>query len=196
MLGTSHLVANTCALATISTATYALENQYDLFFKSEVREVAGHFHKFMLHSGPKAVPFGIWLALCLFLFYLGTLLPDIDHEHSTLGRFFYIPVEHRTWTHAIWIPFVFAVASLWVPVLAWLAAGYFLHLFFDNFSAGGVCFFYPVTSYRKYGPDGVKVKKAHILKLYYTGKTSEFVRCFHCNCHYCRVTGNRDFSPA
>ena len=54
------------------------------------------------------------------LLMLGTLLPDIDSKKSILGRFFHLPVKHRTWTHSIWplIPLYFL--GSFVPQLFFL----------------------------------------------------------------------------
>lgn len=93
------------------------------------------------------------LALILLSFSLGSLLPDIDSEDSTIGK--YIKpisrmIPHRTITHTIW-------AVLAVGVAAWfsqsiylfaLAVGYMVHIAEDSFSEQGIRWFYPIPSMR------------------------------------------------
>lgn len=103
---------------------------------------------------------------------LGALLPDIDSKTSILGRYFHLPVEHRTWTHSLFA-LILLLPSLWAGLFGrWVWIGYLLHLLFDNLSAGGVCFRYPFETYRVY-PNGAKVKPHHWCKCYHTGKSSE-----------------------
>lgn len=82
-------------------------------------------------------------------FALGSVLPDIDSEDSTIGK--YIKpisraIPHRTITHTIW-------AVLLLGGLAWvfesihlaaLTLGYFIHIVQDSFSDKGIRWFYPV----------------------------------------------------
>ena len=53
------------------------------------------------------------------LLWIGMMFPDCDHPNSRIGRVFHIPVAHRTWTHAIWIPamlavFTFGIGYFWL----------------------------------------------------------------------------------
>lgn len=136
------------------------------------------------------------------LFLFGTLLPDIDNKKSMLGRYFHLPLKHRTWTHSIWfavwwlvlrylflfLAFQFETKSglLWiVSVFQWFAVGcvfvflgYIGHLWMDTYSAQGVCWFYPFQTYKEYA-SGAIVKSKHKWKLYYTNKPSEtWLVCF------------------
>jgi inner membrane protein len=93
------------------------------------------------------------LALILLSFSFGTVLPDIDSEDSTIGK--YIKpisrlIPHRTITHTIWA--VLAIAGL-----AWsfesiyffaLALGYAVHIAEDSFSKQGIRWFYPIPAFR------------------------------------------------
>ena len=115
----------------------------------------------------------LFLVECLFL--LGTLLPDIDSKKSMLGRYIYLPLEHRTWTHTIWIVLLFSVISSFCKPIWFLTLGYFLHLVEDSVSTAGVCFCYPLSRYKVY-PSGAKVKMRHKWKLYRAGQSSE-TRC-------------------
>lgn len=111
----------------------------------------------------------IWIAL----FIIGTLLPDIDSKTSLLGRVIHIPVEHRTWTHTIWICAILIAASFFVPFVWALTVGYILHIIIDSFSTGGICWFYPISQYRMLN-NGGKIKKHH-KGIYRVGKTSEAI---------------------
>lgn len=93
------------------------------------------------------------LALIVLSFSFGTVLPDIDSEDSTIGK--YIKpisrlIPHRTITHTIWA--VLAIAGL-----AWslesiylfaLALGYVVHIAEDSFSEQGIRWFYPIPAFR------------------------------------------------
>lgn len=93
------------------------------------------------------------LALIVLSFSFGTLLPDIDSEDSTIGK--YIKpisslIPHRTITHTIW-------AVLAIAALAWslesiylfaLAFGYAVHIAEDSFSEQGIRWFYPIPAFR------------------------------------------------
>jgi membrane-bound metal-dependent hydrolase YbcI (DUF457 family) len=89
------------------------------------------------------------LALVLLAFTLGTVLPDIDSENSTIGKYI-TPISraipHRTITHTIWV-------VLLILGLAWyfesiyllaLALGYVVHITEDSFSQQGIRWFYPI----------------------------------------------------
>ena len=121
--------------------------------------------------------------------WLGAYLPDCDMETSAIGRYFHIPVEHRTWTHSVWflllLAGVSAITGLFLPVVShvvlWTGIGCFLHIFVDSLSRGGICWFYPLSQYKMYS-SGARIKPGQKIKLYYTGKDSEkttlFFLCF------------------
>lgn len=117
----------------------------------------------------------VWIVVSTILFLIGSLLPDIDSPKSIISRLlhFHIPVEHRTWTHTIYIVIGLGITSLFFYPLMFMTLGFFLHLFWDSLSAEGCCFFYPFEKYRYYGK--AKIKEKHILKLYHTDKASEYV---------------------
>lgn len=82
----------------------------------------------------------------------GSLVPDIDHEKSFIGRIFFFisyPLNrkfgHRNITHSL---------LLWLPILAigmkfkwvlWLSIGALSHLFLDMWTITGVGLFKPLT---------------------------------------------------
>ena len=171
MLGKNHLITNTASLVILSTGTLALSNQSSDTPFGALAPAARTVISAFTHYGD--TPW-ITIGAGLLLFYLGSLLPDIDSAHSMLGRHLHLPVKHRTWTHAIWIPLILFVAGFAFPPLWWVTLGYVLHLFWDGLSRGGVCWFYPISQYREYS-NGAKVKKHHWLKLYSVGGFSENV---------------------
>lgn len=109
-----------------------------------------------------AIPLWLYFGIGIFLYLLGVLLPDLDSPYSLIGKKLYLPIAHRTWLHSIWFVIPFAVGSIWVRVLFFLALGMFVHLFFDSFSRSGIKWFYPF-SWR------------HSIKLYHTSQVSEYV---------------------
>lgn len=172
MLGRNHLIANSCSFVLLSSGAVALTKYTGIFSKPIHTMIDTTLNFFNTPQGN--IPQIVWYVSGLLLFLLGTLLPDIDSETSILGRFIHIPIGHRTWTHTIWIPIMLFGLSIWYHIIIWLCLGYFLHLFWDSLSYGGICFLYPISKYRTYG-SGAKVKQKHIFKFYRTGKTSEYV---------------------
>lgn len=164
------MVVNTCSLFALESSFLLFDNYYHGIGHEAIKT---GFHTLTEYALPETTV--CYSALVLILFYIGTLLPDIDNENSMLGRHFHLPLEHRVWTHAIWIPALLFVGSYYVRALFWLGLGYILHLFWDSFSYCGVCYFYPFSKYRKFGNTGAKVKRKHILKIYRAGKPSEYV---------------------
>lgn len=191
MLGKNHLITNTASVLLIHeglryvrekckiTDAYVDETE-KIVRNAVVNAVDSIYIKF---TGGKYVPTAfsqinwtfMWhMILGLVLFYLGTLLPDIDNKESILGRYVHLNVSHRTWTHTIWALMICGIIALFVPIFWWLWLGYFLHVFWDGFSRGGICWFYPISKYRSYA-DGAMIKKGHRLKLYRVGQMSETV---------------------
>lgn len=114
------------------------------------------------------------IILCFCFFLIGCLLPDIDSKKSLLGRYIHIPIEHGTWTHTVWFLMIISSLFFLTAYSRWLFYGCFLHLFYDSLSKKGVCWFYPISQYRKY-PSGAKVKKGYHIRLYSYGKNSETI---------------------
>lgn len=122
----------------------------------------------------------IYMVIGLFMFWLGSLLPDIDNPTSTLGRFVRLPgLEHRTWTHSMWMVAINIGLCFLHPQFHLLTLGVILHIWMDVYSASGVCFTYPFKKYRKYS-GGAFVAPGHRIKLYYVGKRSERVFAIIC----------------
>ena len=82
----------------------------------------------------------------------GSLVPDIDHEKSFIGRIFFFishPLNkkfgHRNITHSLllWIPvLVIGIKFKWI---LWLSIGALSHLFLDMWTYSGVGLFKPLT---------------------------------------------------
>lgn len=173
MLGRNHVIVNTSSLIIVGNALMAFQMRYHGPYCIEsVSFLEKYVYSYL--AGLEQVPMPLWFLTVIACFLLGSLLPDIDSATSTLGRILHVPVEHRTWTHAIWLPMIAGVLSIWYPFLFWLNFGYLLHLFWDALSYGGLCWFYPISKYRMFS-GGAKVKQKHKIKLYRTGKTSEYV---------------------
>lgn len=105
----------------------------------------------------------------LFLFFIGLTLPDIDLSNPRIFG------NHRGITHGF-IPMltIFFLSHLY-NVFYFLLLGYSLHLFYDFFSFDGLWIFYPFFK-KQYRIRGNNVSlKHHILKIYRTGKLSEYI---------------------
>lgn len=83
----------------------------------------------------------------------GSLLPDIDHPQSAIGRVFYfisIPLNrlfgHRAFIHSfvLWLPITLLGYLLWTP-LGWLGLGAISHSMIDCLNLSGVALLHPIT---------------------------------------------------
>lgn len=172
MLGRSHLLCNVATVGALASCATVI------LYKADTNEIAGAIAPAIsaistwLLAGEEVFSLPTFISLALMLF--GSLLPDIDSRASTLGRFVYLPIDHRTWTHAIYIPVLFCLAGIFWRPLFWLGIGYFLHLFYDNLSVCGICWFYPYPGYVGFD-SGARIKRGHWLKLYRTKEASEKV---------------------
>lgn len=121
------------------------------------------------------------MTVMLLLFALGSLLPDIDSEKSTLGRYVQ-PISrvipHRTITHTIWVVGVLAGFSWYLEsyYLLALTLGYTLHIAQDSFSRQGICWFYPIVGKYSSFSGGATVKQGRKASHgYRTGGTGETI---------------------
>jgi membrane-bound metal-dependent hydrolase YbcI (DUF457 family) len=86
----------------------------------------------------------------------GSLLPDIDSQHSGLGRMIK-PLSgrlerrfgHRTLTHSFLGILIFGILTSWLlwlypPIWIWLLVGVFTHLLIDTANVTGVPLLYPL----------------------------------------------------
>lgn len=101
----------------------------------------------------------IWFSIGIML---GSLLPDIDHQDSILGRFNPISkiMKHRSITHTLWMALLitflcinFGIHRLHQSLYFGITMGYWLHLIEDSFSVEGITWLYPLTHKhrRRYG---------------------------------------------
>lgn len=175
MMGENHLKVNLhLGLSYFTATSMMMHSNIDI-----VTYIGTHLTAFFI---PRAVswhntPFRqcvIYLALTLLLFVLGTLLPDIDSKKSMLGRYIYLPIKHRRWTHTLWVLLVLFLIAVFFPYMRALWAGYFLHLLLDSVSAAGVCWIYPIHNYIEYD-SGAFVSPNHKHKWYHAGTDAEMV---------------------
>ena len=82
----------------------------------------------------------------------GSLVPDIDHEKSFIGRIFFFisyPLNrkfgHRNITHSLLLWFPILVIGLKFKWVLWLSIGALSHLFLDMWTITGVGLFKPLT---------------------------------------------------
>lgn len=86
--------------------------------------------------------------LCL---ALGSLLPDIDHPRSMIGKYIApisAVVKHRGFTHTFLGVFIFPLPALYFGseyyfLVVW---GYLFHLLVDTLNPMGVSWLYPITN--------------------------------------------------
>lgn len=166
MVGKNHLRVSVPTLVAGGTAVFALSR-----CDGALGEIGLRVLRAFVPAGG-VVKTVLWVLAGLALYVLGTLLPDIDSKGSTLGRFIYLPVRHRTLTHTIWVVLLLGLLSWKLPLFWWLTFGYFAHIFWDSLSAGGIAWTWPIGRYIYY-PNGASVKKGFRIKLYHTGEASE-----------------------
>lgn len=107
---------------------------------------------------------GIIILTCI---VLGSLLPDIDHPGSKLGRYAYpvsSVVQHRGFTHSLIAALILPLPAILISTRYYLplVAGYLLHLLADTLNPSGVMWLYPY-------------KRKYSLKLANTGGLEEVV---------------------
>jgi len=101
---------------------------------------------------PETVGFYLFLAI-------GSLLPDIDHPESKLGRIL-LPISylinnfvgHRTLTHSIFVITILFFASIIIwgmnTIIVGLTLGCMFHVAGDMLTPSGVCLLYPINKKR------------------------------------------------
>lgn len=175
MMGKNHVVvtlASSISMLSVTCAVLPVNTGFDVFGSPVTLDRVVHHLYSDFVVGKSVVLICAWSFLLLVSLCLGTLFPDIDRKTSTLGRYIYLPLEHRTWTHSLFACLLLLPITFVSPLGLVFWIGYFLHLLEDASSAAGVCFFYPIQKYKKYA-SGAMVVKGHKLKLYYAGKPSE-----------------------
>ena len=97
---------------------------------------------------------------------LGSLLPDIDADGSTITRILpKIPIEHRTITHSfLALVAMTVVAAIFSRYFALgMFFGYLSHLLLDSLNPTGVPFFYPFIKI-KYRFSKIRIRTGSILE--------------------------------
>lgn len=176
MSGRNHIIVNSIIGATAAVVCFTFSKELPIVgYGDLIYRISSKLSSFLMFINPVRgnMQWLLWIAYMV-LFFIGTLFPDIDNRKSMLGKIFYLPVKHRTWTHTIWIVILLAFISSKVYWMFYFTAGYFLHVFVDAGSYSGICWLYPLSQYREYA-SGAKVKKGKHLKLYRVGKPSEGV---------------------
>lgn len=110
MMGRSHLITGACALEHTYVAN-ELINRVDIMPLTMIQQTVQSY----LGLGNMSL---FMLPVCLAAYFIGNLLPDIDNPDSLIGRFFYIPVEHRKWLHAIYLYLVIGALRWLEPLFA------------------------------------------------------------------------------
>lgn len=174
MLGKNHAISAT-SVAVIGKLTYdyGVQNQW---VPPTIQEFCNQVYQRAVQPLESlGIMNQVLLWSILFVPYIfGTLLPDVDSPNSLLGRWIYIPVEHRGATHTIWALGILVLATIGLPIVIPIAVGYFVHLWLDDLSRSGICWWYPISQYREYN-GGARVKKGFHLWIYRTGQPSEYV---------------------
>ena len=175
MKGVNHIITNLATALAVDTAIRAVSyaagsSFYDNLSQFMHWQFVVNTDSQLVYTAVAALSFLLTLALFVF----GSLLPDCDQEKSLMGRIIHIPVQHRTWTHTIWFVALLSVLIIASPCFIWLAYGYTLHIFYDSLSKGGICWFYPISGYKKW-TSGAQVKRNHKIYLYRTGEESETI---------------------
>lgn len=175
MKGTNHIITNLSTVVVIDTVIRATS----YFFNNSLYDTIWTTLNWRLfENGVISMPHIVACVLTIYvnvmLFMIGSLLPDCDVKTSIAGRMLYIPVEHRTWTHTIWFVIAFGIMAISARCFFWLACGCLLHIFYDSLSKSGICWFYPVSTYKNW-TSGARVKKNHTIYLYRTGQMSETI---------------------
>lgn len=177
MMGKNHLlVSGSAMLSAVAIDGYAfkvIESTTDAFPQ---QLLAKHFFinyfypSSVLQSGELIIL--LWSGLVFIGYLIGSLLPDIDSKSSILGRYFHLPIGHRTWTHTIWAIIILFVVSIFIIPFRPVLIGFIMHVIEDYPSGCGICLTYPFHKYIEY-ESGARVADGHKFKLYNTSDVSE-----------------------
>lgn len=97
MMGRNHLITGTCALEHAYVASVLIDRADSAPLTAIQKITQDYLGLTDLVQGQEPLYIAILsMPLCLMMYFIGILLPDID---------FYLPMEHRTWLHAIYISY-------------------------------------------------------------------------------------------
>lgn len=161
-MGRSHLVANTALGAGLLAVLHRLGEGVDVSGFGDLpvaggllADAAGWAQTGATWAWDWLFPHGMapwYLVTAALLYWLGSLLPDIDNSSSMLGRRFHIPVPgpHRGVTHTDWLLLVLLLVSVPGPtrLVAFVWLGAWLHCELDGFSTAGRARFWPLGSWK------------------------------------------------
>ncbi|MCP4696717.1 MAG: hypothetical protein GY862_07700 [Gammaproteobacteria bacterium] len=115
-------------------------------------------------TAPTHIAFGVLCAAVMSAGYgagaaaaFGSLLPDIDHPQSTLGRAFYFISEplnkkfgHRKLIHSVFLWGILVAVGVYTEqtIILYLGVGAWSHLFIDTFTVSGVQALEPFSNKR------------------------------------------------
>lgn len=178
MMGHNHIITGVCALEHVYVVDTLIRRMENPFLLQGLDIVYGKLGIVM--------PLEMWkdmqvhmLPMFLAAYIIGVLFPDVDNPNSILGKVIYVPVEHRTWIHAIYLYTASFIAGMIIhPAFLWFTFGVFIHLFWDSFSKMGNCWFYKLLSDYKRYPGDAKIKKGNHLVLYKAGEWTEYLVTF------------------
>lgn len=153
MSGEQHLTSGV-TLSVLGVAMYM--DIMNTWTDEKTLDVIETVREFIIPSNFILIPF------CIAGLLLGLLMPDCDNPKSLLGRYFHIPIEHRTWLHTIWFVLILALPGLLFKPFFCVGIGAYLHLLCDAPSKCGICWLFP--NYKRVGYG--KVKKGHYIYLY------------------------------
>jgi membrane-bound metal-dependent hydrolase YbcI (DUF457 family) len=107
---------------------------------------------------------------------LGSLLPDIDHPQSSIGRVFYflsIPISlrygHRAFVHSLtlWLPLMIVGYFFKSDLLYWLGVGAVSHCWLDTLNISGVKLLVPLSEQDcVFLPKRFRIKTASLNEIY------------------------------
>lgn len=118
----------------------------------------------------------LMLSIGLFLFYIGSLLPDIDNPDSLISKMLHLNIRivHRGFFHSVWFASLFLIPGIFVRYavpFSYMGLGILVHYIVDRPSPAGWVPLYPLGNYRIY-ENTVFTNKRH-LSIYRTGDLSE-----------------------
>lgn len=160
MRGGSHLATGVASAAVVMDSYILLHSVSAGPLANQIANAVAGF--LMDNTKVVTIPMLLYVPLCLIFYMLGTIIPDVDSPYSMVGKRFYLPIPHRTWTHC-WLPLlVFGILGFFARPSTFLCIGIFVHMFFDSFSASGVYWLYPLK---------FKIR----CPIYHTGSPTEYI---------------------
>lgn len=178
MTGKGHIVSGSIFMTdTLICCAFVQQIDLSVSFHNFFESFNSNFNPLIFYQDYNPVLSYLMLGICIFAYYIGLLLPDIDTT-STISNFlhFQIPGPHRGLTHSVWFVLLFYVLGIfYIRSLVFLSFGMFVHDITDGFSAAGWVPFYPFGKYQIKYENIVCSKCKHITLYTSTAKHSEAV---------------------